>query len=816
MEKIDLRGNWTLRADDEIKEYPITIPGDNITALYSAGVIPDPYFGKNELDIQWIGRKNWILEKSFFATPEFVSGENIFFYVNRLDTCADVYLNGQLLGKTRNMFREYRFDCKKALVPGENKITVKILSAEIEACKQNDSLPYEVPHTIYPVQSPHRNLIRKVQCHSGWDWGPCLMVSGIYGDVYIGATELERIDAVYTDMSQSGNNWKVNITVELYSWKAGKIQLKIKLAGKEKAKPVALRRGTNVLKETVIIENPLLWWPAGYGKQSLYELTVKTPNDSVTKKIGFRSLEIINKEDTVGRSFTIKINGREIFAKGANWIPADALPGRISSDRTRRLLEDAVSANMNTIRVWGGGQYESDQFYSQCDELGLLVWQDFMFSCSLYPANQEFLDNVREEIRYQVKRLKSNPCIAIWCGNNEDIGALTWFEASRQNRDRYIIDYDRLNEGVIGTEVRRLDPGRAWWPSSPSAGAGDYSDNWHDDSRGDMHYWSVWHEGKPFEAYYEVIPRFCSEFGFQSLPSRHTTASFAPPEQWNVTSPLMDHHQRSPRGNSVIITTLSWYFRFPQSFEHFLFLSEVQQAMAIQMAVDYWRACRPICMGVLYWQLNDVWPCASWSSIEYSGRWKLLHYAARRFYRPVHLALINTPEGKIQVWGLNDTANPVSGTLRLRFLDFDGSVKEESSFQVGVEPDSSQLFKELLRNDIPGDPCSLFLTGELEIAGAESIYASLLLEKPKYCELGQARVNVDFSVEDNSIVLLLTTSRPAFFVTLDTPDPYVRFSDNGFILLPDKPRKILVDAKKKIDFQWLKENLSVIHLRETY
>ncbi|MFP4375108.1 MAG: glycoside hydrolase family 2 protein, partial [Spirochaetaceae bacterium] len=487
------------------------------------------------------------------------------------------------------------------------------------------------------------------------------------------------------------------------------------------------------------------------------------------------------------------------------------------------------------------------------------VWQDFMFSCSLYPADPSFLDSVRREVDYQVRRLQHHPSIALWCGNNENIGALTWFEESRANRDRYLIDYDRLNEGAVGRTARAADPSRAWWPSSPAAAPGDFSDNWHDDSRGDMHYWSVWHEGKPFEAYYDVVPRFCSEFGFQSFPSVETVAEFAPPEEHNVSSPAMDHHQRSPAGNAVIVSTIARYFRFPESFEDFIYLSQVQQAMAISTAVEYWRTRRPVCMGALYWQLNDLWPVASWSSIEYSGRWKLLHYAAARFFRPLHLVLLEGPGGAIEAWLLNDTAADVAGELELRLLDFDGNlleshratptaVAETASWAARVHVPSAlragSYFCDARFTPRGGTHVAAAAagagaaagTGAAAAAGAGpgvAIDAVRLSDVPKRCTLSRAAVSVEVEdAEPNApgteaaaaerdgvgapLALRLSTDRPAFFVSLSTPDAEVRFSENGVHLLPDRPRVVRVVRDAGHDAAWFREHLSVRHLRETY
>ncbi len=304
----------------------------------------------------------------------------------------------------------------------------------------------------------------------------------------------------------------------------------------------------------------------------------------------------------------------------------------------RRLIDDARKANINMLRIWGGGQYEKDVFYEICDELGILLWHDLMFACSLYPSINWFLREVANEIAYQIPRLQHHPCIALWCGDNEVIGALQWYEESKKNRDKYVANYLRLND-FVGSKCKEYDPTRVFWPSSPCSGSMDFSDNWHDDRSGDIHYWDVWHGGKSFEAYYDVTPRFCSEFGFQSFPVLPTVAQYAEKSQWNITAAHMKHHQKNKRGNSIMLEMCSRYFRMPESFEQHLYISQVQQACAMQIGIEYWRTMRPVCMGTLYWQLNDNWPGASWSSIDYTGRWKLLHYQLKKSFEPVLLTL---------------------------------------------------------------------------------------------------------------------------------------------------------------------------------
>jgi beta-mannosidase len=830
LRKIDLAGEWTLarwRADRETDDsgIPIRIPGDTFSALIAAGKIPDPYFGTNELDTLWVGRADWLLSRKLTIEPGFLNHRHVFLHIDSLDTVAEIRINGQTASRSSNMFTALRVDIGEYLKSGENLLEILLHSAEKRAVELSEQLPYPVPYSAYPVQSPHRNLVRKVQCHSGWDWGPCLMVSGIYGQVYLTSCERGRIDSVTTEQAREGENWNLAVTVEYFAYESSNIALNISIAGQRLERRLEVQAGPNTLREIVEVPGPELWWPRGYGAQTLYELIVKAGEDQVRKRIGFRTVEILQEDDEAGRGMTIAVNGRRIFCKGANWIPSDALPSRQTAQRYRMLLADAAAANMNMLRVWGDGQYEAELFYSLCDEMGLLIWQDFMFGCALYPTTEWFFEQVEAEVRHQVKRLKDHPCIALWCGNNENLGALNWYPESQAHGARYLVDYDRLNEGVVGRIARELDPARPWWPSSPSAGMGDYADNWHDDSKGDMHYWSVWHEGKNFEAYYEVVPRFCSEFGFQSFPSLDTVRQYAPKDQWNVTSPVMEHHQRNPRGNTIIVETMTRYFRLPESFESFLYLSQVQQALAMKSAVEYWRSRRPVCMGILYWQLNDVWPVASWSSIEYSGKWKLLHYAARKFYAPLHVVAFCEDGQSVEVVGLNDTSEPCEGTLRIRFLTFDGKTHQEREFQVCLGAEAATALARFPIAELSVDKEQLFLFLEFEpsvpdAGGLQQPLANeLFLCPPKRCDLRVPEIYREIRQEGEGILVELRTDMPAFYVSLDVEGLSGVFDANLFTLLPDKPRTLHFEPRdpRGVDIlDQTKRGLKVFHLRGTY
>jgi beta-mannosidase len=813
MHRIELSGIWQLKKSGDSILYNANLPGDIFSTLIDHKIIPHPYKGRNELEVQWVGRKNWIYSRNIIIPEKFLTGDNFFIYLDRVDTLATIKINGREIGECNNLFKEYNFQITN-LRPGNNKITIEIHSSENEALNLAEKLKYPVPYMEYPVQSPHRNLIRKTQCHSGWDWGPSIMTGGVYGSLYIYSPGKFKINNLSTRQIRKNKDWILDVYIDLYAFEACTDIFSLSLDSKTQEISVNLKEGINSIKHSITASNIDLWWPSGYGKQVLYDFIFHSSEKIIRKKIGFREIDVITEPDDTGISMYFRVNGRDIFAKGANWIPMDALPENESAQRYETLLNDAVEANMNMLRVWGGGQYERDIFYEICDKKGILIWQDFMFSCSLYPADEDFLNNVQEEIKYQILRLKDHPSIALWCGNNEDIGALTWFDESKKNRDRYLIDYDRLNEGIIGKLVKSLDPDRRWWPSSPSAGEGDYSDNWHDDSKGDMHYWSVWHEGKPFESYYDIIPRFCSEFGYQSFPGIDTVKDFTSEDQLNISSPDMIHHQKNDRGNGIITSSLIKYFRFPEKFRDFLYLSQVQQTYAIKTAIEYWRAMRPVCMGTLYWQLNDNWPVASWSSIEYSGTWKLLHYAAKEFYKPVHLSIFSKDRKKIEIYGLNDRNHNIAGLLSIQIIGFDGTILKEITQEADLNSNSStKLYDYSIpkNNNIQSEN---FLYASFSGSGI-TISNFTFLTLPRECNLKPANFKTDITLEGNTVFINISSDVPAFYVQPET-EIKGKFSDSGFILLPDKLKTISFISDKSIDLEYFTRNLKFRDLRSTY
>lgn len=822
MKRLDLAGTWQLAQADAAHQTSdasiyAQVPGDNASALLAAGKLPDPYYGMNEKQVQWIGASAWVYARDVDVPQAFFDEESIYLHFDSLDTFATIYINDHQVAVSDNMFCRQRFEVKPFLVAGVNRVRIVFAPPYAKGTEFSKSVPYPIPYALNSQYSSHRNLLRKVQCHFGWDWGVSLPVSGIYGACYLAATSTPRIEYVTTEVAFQGDDAIVTVTCEVTASSEMDVDVRVVLDGEAKASIRHVREGGQCFSESMKVSNVIRWWPAGYGDPHLYSLLVSVGDETIEKRIGLRELVIINDEDAHGLSFTVRVNGVDVFCKGANWIPVDAMPQRHTRQRYEELLESARLAHMNMLRVWGGGQYEEDAFYEICDEKGILVWQDFMFACALYPANKTFLQSVNAEVRHQIKRLRDHPCIALWCGNNEDIGALGWFQESRENRDRYLVDYDRLNEGVIGKAVDECDPTRIFWPSSPCGGRDDYSDCFHKDGRGDMHYWDVWHSGKSLDAYYDVVPRFCSEFGYQSFPSMSQIQTYATPDQYNVTSPVMEWHQKNRRGNSIILEMFTRYFRMPEGFENFIYLSQIQQAVAIRTAVEFWRSLRPLCMGTLYWQLNDNWPVCSWSSLNYDGSWKALHYMAKRFYAPVMLTIFQRKYGNpVEIWGVNDTGTTRTSTMRVMVKDFSGETVWQSEKQVTLSKHSAIKFEEYSVADLTPSPETVFIVVELD-TDEGMIRNDLFLAEYKCCALADAHVTAQISERpDGKYDVALRTDAPAFFVTLETDGMSGCFDDNVVTLLPDECRTVVFRPKDSLGNMKLEEQLRVRHLRQTY
>ncbi len=760
----DLAGVWTLSDESGVHVVPFDLPGDGVSALHRAGVIPDPYWGRNEYDCRWISERDWLARRSFDH-----DGGPADLVIEGLDTVAEVRLNGVTVLTAANAHRRWRVDVTGGLRRGANEIEILFRSPVREAAARQAQMPFYIPYQQVNGPIPHANMLRKPQSDFGWDWNIALGGFGVWSAVRL-EPKGPRIGDILVGQTHGDGFVEVALTVH-----ANTAEVTATLCNETQSAAVV----DGVARLVLTLRNPVLWWPAGLGAQVLHDLIVTGGSARATRKVGLRDMALVSEPDAAGRSFGMRVNGWPVFARGANWIPADALHGRITVDGVRGLLQSAVDANMNMIRVWGGGRYEPDWFYDLCDEMGLMVWQDFMFACHLYPSTPGFLAEVGAEVRDVVARIGHHACLALWCGDNELIGALNWFPEARKDRDRYLVNYDRLNR-TIEAALLETQPGANWWPSSPSPGPLAFGDAWHDDTSGDMHFWSVWHEGRDFDHYSDVSPRFCSEFGFQSYPSLSAIKTFADPKDWNIASPVMESHQKNPGGNARIAETMFRYFRFPVDFPSFVYVSQVQQGLAIKTAVSHWRSLKPHCMGTLYWQLNDTWPVCSWSSLDHGGNWKLMHHMAKAFFAPVTVVAVPEALG-ITLRSVNDGPLPVTITVTARAASMDGSTRTLAEATVTVPTDAALPVLTLPAGAVRPDEVLAFAwTGD---AAGSDVFAP----RPwKAYDLLPAGPETKVRQDGEIWKLTIQTKALAPFVAVESEVPG-RFSANAVTLLPGQP-----------------------------
>jgi len=817
MRTLSLTGTWEFAEIGTGNYQQGDVPGGVYSDLLAEGEIADPYEADNELDLQWVARSDWVYRRTVELDGDLLDHEEQRLVCHGLDTVATVEINGVEVGHTDNMHRRYEFDVNDALEPGKNEIRVTFESPVEYGVDRQAEYPYEVPKIRYPHDFPARNFIRKAQCHYGWDWGPCLATMGIWREIELVGYSGPRI--TYTKSRQDHRGEDVTLSVDVGVDVPSKTNTRVsaRVADAETTEDVVLEPGDREVTLVLSVEDPDRWWPNGYGDQPLYDLKVVVDGgrDTATDRVGFREVELVREaddggiENDCGESFYFEVNGEPVFAKGANWIPVDALYGRIDRDAYADRLTSAVEANMNMVRVWGGGYYERDAFYELCDELGLLVWQDFMYACSLYPADDAFLDTAEAETRYQVRRLANHPSIALWCGNNENEEALyNWF-ADRDHAADLAEDYERLFVDTIGEAVREEDPSRAYWSGSPSSGE-DWDDPYMTE-RGDIHYWDVWHKGAPFEDYEETEPRLVSEFGYQSFPSTDLLRTVLPETALNPTSPLMEHHQRNEGGNGRILTRMTDHFRVPFSFEDFVYLSQVQQSMAMQTAVEHWRRLDPHTRGALYWQLNDLWPCASWSSLEYGGDWKALQYVARRMYAPVLVSTTETDDG-VEVWLSSDETDTVTGTVSVEVMTVDGEVSTTEQFETTLAPHESTAVTTVDRDGVDRHENEYFVRASFD--GPVESYDACEFFVP-YKAFETPDPDIDVTVDGSTVTL--STDTVAFWVALDVDGVDGVFSDNYFHLVPGEERTITLESTAETDdIEAALERADLTHLGATY
>lgn len=797
MEIKTLNGEWQFRRVGEERAYPAQVPSTVCGDLLANGLLEDPYYRDNEAKTLAALRANYEYFRQFIVEEPLLAHDRVEMVFHGLDTFATVRINGAAVLEADDMHRTWTLDVKPLLKPGQNQISILFDSPTERAEALHAASP--VYHTSDTVSGFEQ--VRKAHSMYGWDWGPQLPDMGIFRDIELRAWNTARIRDCYVRQTHQNGAVELTLETELEKCSGVSVVLESLLYGPDGALAGRCQwEGTaDTASLTFAVKNPRLWWPNGYGEQPLYKLVLKLADavelEEKTLQIGLRTLTVNTQPDQWGEKFEVCVNGISIFAMGANYIPEDSILTRVTPERTENLLRQCVMANYNMVRVWGGGYFQNDDFYDSCDRLGLLVWQDLLFACAVYRLNDRFVENIVAETRDNVLRLRNHACIALWCGNNELEWGWSGWDMGFGNDPRNRADYIKQFEWILPQTVRKCDPDRFYWLASPSSG-GSFDDP-NDQNRGDVHYWEVWHRLKPFTEYRKYYFRFCSEFGFQSFPGMKTVESFTLPEDRNVFSDVMECHQKNGTANGRILMYLADNFLYPAKLETLLYASQVLQAEAIRYGVEHWRANRGRCMGALYWQVNDCWPVASWSSIDYFNRWKPLHYYAKKFYAPLLCCAVEE-NGAVAFKLSSELQQTTSCVLRWQLRSTNGEILSAGETETQAAPlavtsvceaDFSPWLQEKSQKS------TIYLSYQLEYGG-QQISETHLFVKPKRFAFEDSEITVEACLEEQ-LVLTVRAGRYAKYVWLDSPEFDCVFSDNCFDLLPGEEKRITLLSQER-------------------
>ena len=802
MQTCTLNGTWQLSAGHRsLESVDMQIPGTVLSGLLAAGKIKDPFYRTNEDATRALFWKDYVFTRTFDVDEELLAQQHIVLVCEGLDTLAEISINGTFLAKTDNMHRTWKFQAKKLLHPGKNEIQIVFRSV----LRFIEDYSYEAHKKInyIPCGSMKGNqLLRKAHSMFGWDWGPQTIDAGIFRDIYLQGYSHARIEDIRIHQ-QHAKNVSVQTSITLSESVPGQ-KLCVELSEDGADKPLQTKlcktNADGVAAVDFVIENPKLWWPNDYGDQPLYIVRTTlldedgTNLESITRRIGLRTLTISQEKDEWGNEFAFCVNGVKIFTRGGNYIPDDCLYTRITEKKLDYILESCRRAHFNCVRVWGGGYYPSDAFYDLCDEKGLIVWQDLMYACNVYDVTDAFAENCRQETYDNVRRLRHHASLGLWCGNNEIESAWDHWGDFQKETPYLRADYIRLFEEVLPKAVQEADGETFYWHSSPSSGG--CFDNPDDANRGDTHYWDVWHGQKPFTDYRKYFFRFCSEFGFQSFPCAKTVNSFTLEDDRNIFSRVMESHQKNDAANGKMLYYLSENLRYPKDLTHLLYASQVLQGMAIKYGVDHWRRNRGRCMGTLYWQINDDWPAPSWSSIDYFGRWKALHYMAQKFYAP-HAVSMTLEDHRCHVYFSNESFETTEYSLTLSIRDLSGNVLETYETK-GNSPAFSAIETAVV------DICSwedqkddVFLEAVIHTKDQKVLKDVETLVPYKYLNLKNPVISTEAEETNDAFILHISSDCFAPFVALDFDDADVIFSDN-FFHLTDKTVQDIIVKKEDI------------------
>ncbi len=802
--KSTLNGKWLFKSTDESQWMEATVPGCNFLDLMDNGVIDDPFLFTTEKEVKWVGKKDWEYKKIFSVNKEELSSDNILLNAKMLDTICEVSINGRHVFNGDNCFVAYSVPIKEYLTLGENEIRILFHSPVNFVSEKYRDCPT-------PVNSNGQNgivHIRKPQCHFGWDWGPVLPASGITKDIEIEYVNGGRIDFLVVKQKLDGNT--ATITAEIESTVYQDVKYTITLTTPDGEE---IRRDGD--KAVFTVENPQLWWTkelSGKDRQPLYKISAAillgdNAVDTAEKSIGIRTIYLNRERDEYGQNFRFELNGVPLFIKGANYIPPDSFITRFGEKETDYLLDAAQFSNMNMLRIWGGGYYESDAFYSKCDERGILLWQDFMFACQAYPFfNDDFLTNVKDEVKYNVRRLCHHPSLAVWCGNNEiEDMHMAWV-----HMQKYVEWTEKFFHNILGDEIRKYDRSTPYTPGSPigiSHNKGVSADN-----VGDTHLWGVWHGLQPMNYYRKRMTRFCSEFGFESLPDTKSIRKFAGDGKHSLNDKIFLAHQKCIGGNDKMVYYIATRFNLPKRFDDYVYLSQVTQLECIADATEHWRRYKGRCNGSMYWQFNDCWGVCSWSGMDYYGNYKALQYGAKHFNAPLSVSIEDSDE-RIGIFVLNDLNEKRDVICRYEIFDFTNGVVKSEEKAVCIAPVSNEPV--FMLN--PQKLSSTYGKNKTGVAvklienGKVIQQKTVLPDKEKNLSLPKAKLRTKIYINGNRLTLCISSDKYARLVKAESSISSAPFSDNFFDLLPGEKKEITI-CDDTVDARTLAESIRVYSL----